>query len=386
VKALFGLLGELPGQVRAGFALALRMLTADPQVRSTALLAPIVLSLVSPLPYLGEVARDLPVTVVDLDRSDSSRRFTRLLASHEAVQLASLPSLAEAQTAFYRRQTQGIVLIPVGFERALHRGESSPLVTFSDASYLLVNRQVTGGVTDIANAATQLLGEYRLQGAGLSPQQAQAILAPIQVSVISLFNAAGSYAAYQVPALIVLIVQMTLLSAIGTGIGAAHEDRTNLGLARMGRLLGFMAVFTLTGVLLLSLLQLVMPHWYGYQSRASLAALLAVSLPFALATAAIGVVCGAWFRVREAASLTFVFLSLPLFMLAGYAWPAEAQPDWVRWLAQLSPSTAAIDAFIRLDQMGATLPDVRAELLWLWGMAAVGLCGAVVVHTSKRRD
>lgn len=363
-----------------GLARAWRILLTDKQVLSTAMAAPIALALISPLPYLGEVARDIPIAVVDLDRSDTSRAFTRRLTAHEAVRPMSFASLPEAQASFYGRRSQGIVLIPYGFERSLQRGENSLLATYSDASYLLVNRQVANGVTDVASAASTQLSDYRLQGAGLSSSQAQAVLTPIHTSISALFNAAGNYAVYQVPALIVLIVQMTLLSAIGTAIGAANENGVDLGLRAPERLLGFALGFaSLSGALLL-LLQIALPHWYGYQSRAPLLALLAAGLPFVLSTAGIGIALGAWFRIREAASLAYVFLSLPLFMLAGYAWPAEAQPSWIRALASLSPSTTAIDTFIRLDQMGAPLLEMRMELLQLWGLATASLAGAMCVH------
>lgn len=367
-------------EMLAGLALAWRILTTDSQVRAVAIFAPIVLSLVSPLPYLGEVARDIPIAVVDLDRSDTSRTFSRLLSAHESVRATSLPSLAEARVAFYRREVQGAVLVPFGFERSLYRGESALLASYSDASYFLVNRQVANGVADVAGAASQGLSEYRLQAAGLSPYQAQAILVPIQTSASALFNAAGNYAVYQVPALLVVIVQMTLLSAVGAALGAAREAERDLGLAAPGRLIGLSLGFAAVGVSLLLLLQILMPRWYGYESRAHVMALAAAAAPFMLATASLGMFCGAWFRRREAASLCFVFLSMPLFMLAGYAWPREAMPDWLRWLAHMSPSTMAIDAFIRLDQMGASVRDVGAELAGLWALAFAYLMLAIGVH------
>ena len=61
---------------------------------------------------------------------------------------------------------------------------------------------------------------------------------------------------------------------------------------------------------------------------------------------------------------------VPFFFLSGFAWPVEAIPAHLNALAQLIPSTAAIDGLVRVTQMGATLPEI-APILWhLWALAA----------------
>jgi ABC-2 type transport system permease protein len=61
--------------------------------------------------------------------------------------------------------------------------------------------------------------------------------------------------------------------------------------------------------------------------------------------------------------------SLPQFFLVGVSWPAEALPDFLRTARRLLPSVDAIDGIVRINQMGASMTEVRPEWLGLWALA-----------------
>ena len=67
-----------------------------------------------------------------------------------------------------------------------------------------------------------------------------------------------------------------------------------------------------------------------------------------------------------------MFGALPLFFLSGHPWPVSALPELLQVLRWLSPSTPAIEASIRLNQMGASLHDVAPQLLALLGLGGAG--------------
>jgi ABC-2 type transport system permease protein len=88
-------------------------------------------------------------------------------------------------------------------------------------------------------------------------------------------------------------------------------------------------------------------------------------------------------RTPETVQLTFVALGLPLFFLSGASWPTVAIPPPVAAAATFVPSTAAIDGFVRITQMGATIVDVRGQFLTLW--ALVFLYGIAAIYLESRR-
>ena len=96
---------------------------------------------------------------------------------------------------------------------------------------------------------------------------------------------------------------------------------------------------------------------------------------------------GAWFKRRETAVLLLVAVSLPLFFLVGVSWPVEAIPDFIRAGSRVFPSTAAIDALIRINQMGASILEVRRDWITLWILTIVyGLLAvAATLHRQSQR-
>ena len=82
--------------------------------------------------------------------------------------------------------------------------------------------------------------------------------------------------------------------------------------------------------------------------------------------------------------LAFVALGLPLFFLSGASWPTVAIPPPVALAATFLPSTAAIDGFMRITQMGATIFDVGTQFLTLWGLVALYGAAAIYLESSPR--
>ena len=110
----------------------------------------------------------------------------------------------------------------------------------------------------------------------------------------------------------------------------------------------------------------IMPRVYGFSTLGSFWQIVALSFPFILATSFLGQTLGFVFRQRETAVLVVLATSLPQFFLVGAAWPAEAIPSFLRSARELLPSVSAIDGFVRINQMGADLLDVRSRWETLW--------------------
>jgi ABC-2 type transport system permease protein len=74
---------------------------------------------------------------------------------------------------------------------------------------------------------------------------------------------------------------------------------------------------------------------------------------------------------------------LPLAFVAGFSWPAEALPQGLQALRWLAPSTAAIQASLRLNQMGARISEVWPELACLLTLG-IGNFGLLLALAGRR--
>lgn len=87
---------------------------------------------------------------------------------------------------------------------------------------------------------------------------------------------------------------------------------------------------------------------------------------------------------REIATVIVVLSSLPLVFCAGFVWPTSELPTVLNWLAQLVPSTPAINGFLRLNQMGTSFEQVLPYLWQLW--AQVFIYGSISLWLMARQS
>ncbi|CAO3357683.1 ABC transporter permease [Azospirillum palustre] len=359
-----------------------RIFTVRP-VFSVFILAAAIYAVFYPQPYLTEALRNVPIVVVDRDGTSSSREMVRRLDATSDVSVAlMLSDLPSAQRAVYERTVSGILLIPGNFERDLLHGRPSPVALYADASYFLIYQRIAGAVSAVARTLGAEVEAVRLIGAGVDPALAGAIVDPMPLTAVPLFNPQGGYATYLLPAAFVLILQQLLL--IGTGLLGTIPDPGRPNAGPLTTVTGKYMAYLVPAALILPFYLIALLYLYGIPRLGSPATVLLFALPFALAVSGLGMIASAVFRTPLAVQLATAAVGLPFFFLAGFSWPQESMPDAVRLGARLLPSTSAIDGLVRTAQLGAPLSEVAEPFLTLWALA--GLYGAIAVALAARRD
>jgi len=358
---------------------------------SVFVLAAAIYAVLYPQPYLAETLRDVPIAVVDQDGTASSRELARRVDATPDVAVAMvLPDVASAEREVYARRIYGILVIPIDFERDLLHGRPSPIALYSDASYFLINQRMSGAVAAVAQTFGASVETTRLVGIGIDPAVASVVADPLQLTAVPLFNPQGGYATYVLPGAFVLLLQQMLLIGVGllgtlpgglAGRRAGRDAPPGALATVLGKLLAYLAI----EALILPVYLVVLPYLYGIPRLGSVGAILIVAIPFVLAVGGLGLVIAGLFRKALTIQLATAAIGLPFFMLAGFSWPAEAIPPAIHLVSFLVPSTSAIDAFVRVSQLGAPLSDVHVHFLTLWGLAAIYGGIAVLLEIRKRR-
>jgi ABC-2 type transport system permease protein len=356
-----------------------RLVFCDAGVLIMTVIAVLVYSFVYPIPYLNQVLKDVPVAVVDEDHSGLSRRLVRMADEHEAIRVAeAVPSMAEAEALVRGGAVRGVLVIPRGFERDVLEGRQVRLSGYIDASYLLAYNAALTGMLESAGTMSAGVEVARWRARGLSQEAALRARRPVALELRPLFNATSGYATYVVPAVLVLILQQTLLMGIGMAGGARRErvtagsttsvDNSGHPVAQvLGRSIPYLFLYAFNAAWYFAF----MPRYYGYDVPGSGRAVALLAVPFLLATVFMGFTLRGFFGRRETAMQVILFTSLPLVFLGGFAWPVETVPVWLRHASQVVPTTTAIPAFLRLTRQGAGLADVAGEAWVLWILAAI---------------
>jgi ABC-2 type transport system permease protein len=355
-------------------------------------LAPLAYGALYPQPYLGEVLRGLPIAVVDQDQTELSRNLVQTLNADEAITVkVRSDTIADAQAALDRHDVYAILAIPKDTEKQVLRGDKARIAAYVDAAYFLLYSRTLQGISE---AASTVSADIATRGARSEGSLVYATLtrsaSPIDFLSQPLFNPTGGYAAYVVPAAFVLILQQTLLLGVASLGGAAYAlgGATNRWLrsgarAVFGQALAHLC-FALPG---LALYLIVLPRVYGFSTLGRLEDLVLMAVPFVLSVSFLAQFVSAWFTRRETAILIFIAVSLPLFFQVGVSWPVEALPDFIRAASRVIPSTSAIDGLVRINQMGASIMEVRRDWLTLWILTFVyGLLAVLATHIASRNE
>ncbi|MEI6277351.1 MAG: ABC transporter permease [Prolixibacteraceae bacterium] len=343
------------------------------------LIAVWVYPLVYSIAYQSNVIRNIPMTVVDRDNTALSRQLIRMVGATQEMEVKQeTGDFKEAEELFGDGDSKGIILIPADFEKNLLKGGQAHIGLYCDANFFLIYKESLRGTLRAAGTLSAGVEIKRLIAAGTTPELAKMQRDPVTLRSYTLYNPAGSYGSYLMPGLILVIIQQTLLVGIGMIGGARREKQKLLAISQNHELSAIF--FTLTGRSLAYFLlysfnliftQIVLSHWFGFPDKGSVFDLWILMVPFLFSVIFMGLTVSLLLSRREHSIMMLVFLSPVVLFVSGMSWPASSLPPMLYRLAHVFPSTSVIPAYLRISSMGATLKDVRSELLFLIGQMFV---------------
>lgn len=341
----------------AAYLATWRAILASRPAVSMLLLAVVAYAFYYPAAYRSQVATRLPIAVVDLDHSTLSRKLIERLSGANRIDVSLVTEdFGQAQAALQRRQVDAIILVPSRLERGILTGApAAGLAVYVNGAYLVRASAVGATVQAVLGDAVEETVAPIARTAGLRA------LIPVRTDTRPMFNTAQGYGSYVVPGVSVLIIHQTLLM----GIVMLTGGRRGQIVLRRREFLGGAAAFCTIGVAA-CLFYFGFVFWIQDYPRGGnfLGMLLAVAI-YVPAVVFFALFLGSAFDRSERSAQVLAASSVPIFFLSGLAWPFSAMPLPLAWAAHLIPSTAGIQAFVKLNQMGASVSEIWPELLIL---------------------
>ena len=371
-----------------------RSIFTDSGVMLVLVFAIFIYSTIYGLAYGNQVLRDVPIGVIDECKTPASRALAQSFDAGPNTYVAYEPAdMEEAKKLFYDRDIYGIVYIPADYERRLLGGGQASVSIYCDASYFLMYRQVFQEVVGALGYTGAKVEMQRLVAQGVNIPQAEAVTQPVIYQSHNLFNPYLGYGTFVMPAIIIMIIQQTLLIGIGMIGGTWHEFNlysrlTPKGEERMATLpvlLGKAFTYIIVSGVISSYILTIHYHLYGYPMNGEPLTVIALIVPYILACIMLGIGLSTLFTRRENSILWMLWSSLPVLLLSGISYPSEAMPEWMVALGKIFPSSHAVRAFIRVQDMGASFEDVLPEVRALWRLTVVyGGLAYVAMHFKLR--
>ena len=320
--------------------------------------------------YQNEVIRDIPIAVVDLDCTPTSRQFSRMADETEQLYVAYKPSsLKEAEELFYDGMVHGVILIPNEFEKDILSGKQVKPTVYCDASYFLLYKQVYSGASYSSGTFSAGVEIKRMLAEGKTLDQAKVLQEPLQVKSYNLYNPAGGYDSFVLPGIVLIMMQQTLLIGIGMLGGTIREKKKFLkmnapviklwGTSKMivGKASAYVFIYMFN-----ALFSMVVLHkWLSLPDKGTMMNVISLLVPYLLAISFLGLAISMLFKERVHSILFMVFISPIVMFLSGISWPSISIPPVLYWLSHIFPSTFMVPGYLKLRTIGAGLESVHYE-------------------------
>lgn len=352
-------------------------------------IAPVLYGFFYPWPYQQQAVTRVPVAIVDLDNSGLSRQIARFASASPQLQVLRIAGdERELRELLWTGRIEGYAVLPRGLKRQVLRGQPSVVSVAGNGAYALLNKAVLSGFAQAVGTVSAGIEIRQLQAGGMARGQALQARQPIQLHSHALFNPTEGYGSYVVPAVALLILQQTLM--IGAAMLAAGWAETGVLRAPPSAWLGRVAALGTAGLVSGLFCFGWVFYLQDYPRPQQLWGALALLLCYGPAVSAWGLLIGSAVRDRERCLQLLLLPAVPFFFMSGAAWPVETLPQALQFLRWLVPSTSGIEAAVALNQMGATLTEVRGALGVLLAQAVLGVLALVwltpVVQKDKRAD
>ncbi|MGE6473753.1 ABC transporter permease [Psychrobacter sp. NPDC078631] len=339
---------------------------SDKGVLLMLIIAPIIYGFFYPWPYSSEVVNHVPVGIIDHDNSNLSRTLVRYASASPYLNTERFINEQAAKEAIWSDQIAGYMVIPTGLEEQVQSGEQAHVSVLGNGGYFILNKNVQLGFSQAVGTVSAGIKVKKSIAKGAYASTAAQNTQAVPLRIMPLYNQTEGYGAYVVPAVSVIILQQTLLMATAMLIGTWYEQRRHSTSVRgwLGRIGALSSLSFIVGC-----------FYYGWafelhhypRGQNMLGTLLFLAL-FCPTVATLGCVLGLWFRQRERSMQILIFISLPIFFLSGYPWPADQLPQVLQVIRWLVPTTPAINTSVQLNQMGASVSQVAIGFYALAGL------------------
>ncbi len=316
--------------------------------------------------------RDLPVALLDFDRSPIARELARAVDATPSVRITQdVESIDEGRHLVQQGRVYALLVLPRGIEADIARGRPVHLTTFYNAQLMLASSIVARDLQAVGLLSSAGVKARMAAARGVPPSLIVPAIEPLRAQSHLLFNPQLDYRYYLLaallPAMLQMLVAMTTVVAFGREFKEGAVDdwlRVASGAvwkAVAGKTLALALWFALIGLGLLGLLF----GGVGAPLRGSppalviglllvIGAYISISVCFLALTA----------NLRLAASLVAFYTGMA-FAFMGVTFPMLALPGVARAWAELMPVTHFARVLFEQTLRGGGAWDSRWSLMAL---------------------
>lgn len=314
--------------------------------------------------------KNIPIAVLDFDRSQTSQAFIQQITAGQDLELyAYATSMDEINSMMMRGEIKAAVIIAPGFARDLQALKGVPMQVIIDGTE---PESGNFAAEHIANRAEQFIDgaltqQLRAQGMTISSLQ------PLDLRIQTWYNPDLNPRNALIPGLISMVLGFPALSvALTLAHEREHGTLEQLLATPIGRgelMIGKIIPYIIVGLLNVIFIPLLSIAWFHISLNGSFLLFFGLSAIFMFAVLSMGMIVGVFMKTQAAAlAMSFLVIFFPGFFLTGIFFPLASMPEEARLEALGLPGT-----HYAIITRGIFLPGVGMDVLWPYAVMMLGL-------------
>lgn len=330
-------------------------------------------------------ATDIPIIVIDEDRTEMSAKAIQMFEDNEVLYIAQiLPDERGLSDATIKFDASAVVVIPKGFQNEVSTKKYPEIVTIVNTANILTANYASSAVQLCLGTLKAGIQIQTLMKQGMPPAIAATQYEPFKATFIKKNNRSTNYMYFLWPGVLAAVLQQVLLLGLALSFASEYENGTFGELIRRVPSIFNMLAVKIIPYLIMSfgvwLMYWLFTFWFRVPFYENLGALTLVAGVFVVAVSFIGVLVSIMVPNQLKATEILMVIATPSFILSGFTWPLSQMPLWVQYLADVIPLTHFLKAFRvliieegRLDQTYAFITPLLLIIVICGILSYIGL-------------
>ena len=312
------------------------------------------------LTFFGEgLPEKLPIGVVDLDVSSTSRNFTRQLDATQLGRTVAFGSVSEARREMETGRICAYVVIPEYFDRDVQSFRCPRMGVYVNAMYPVIGGALAyKDILFMVNLTNGAVQREVLRAKGVSDREIMARIEPFVLDAHNIGNAPTSYAYYLNNMILMGILAMSILLVVSYALASELKYGTSkelleladdsVDLAVFAKLIPYTLLFSVLGVTV----ELILFGPLHYPLAGSVWGMVLAVLLLVLACEAVSVFIVSMVPTLRLSVCISALYSVLGFSFAGFTLPLSALPAALRGFSCLYPLRFFYRIYVQVALLG----------------------------------
>lgn len=318
--------------------------------------------------FMASLPRNLPIGVVDFDRSVLSNEALFMIDSSVAVKIAkSYSNISQAKEDLAISKIYALVVIPHHYEKDIKQGNGTQITLYFNAQFVLIGKAISSALEGVVGTlnAKQWSGKNLVKSKNLNLAIASSI--PIFSQIIPLYNSSNNYSQFMLTLLLPCMLQ--ILSALGMLHLLRHTPKSLKSLLTRYCFNSLVFVFW-------ALCEIVLLKWLGFENRGDLGLLVCGSALLVFGVNGVVVFIQSVLGDFKKAVGFVAIYTAPSLAFAGVTYPQSAMNVLALFWSKFLPISHFMELFIQQANYGGEADlgfEILGGMLWFLLFLALGV-------------